>query len=484
MKKHLIICYLCSLCSLLAADAAPAASQSTAVTSTAKATGHWFGVLTVRPGIELRLAMEVTEPSPGKFEGVVISLDQGSVKLPLDTFTVTLDAVAFTMMRGQINFEGTLRGGNELAGTWKQGPVNAPVQFMRTATTTVLTRPQEPKKPLPYAEEEVVVENKAAGLKLAGTLTLPVGVGPHPAVVLITGSGPQDRDEALAGHRPFLVLADKLTRSGIAVLRCDDRGFGKSGGKFFTAIEADFVEDTLAAVAYLCSRPEIDARRIGLLGHSEGGTIAPRVAGKLSDIAFVVLLAAPGEILGEVVIRQSADIARTMGLSEEAIVTNIALKRELFQIIRSERDAATAETRMLNLVLGNLAAMTDAQKAAVGAASPAFIEQNIKALNTPWFRDLLDYDPQPALRALRCPVLALNGEKDLQVSAKTNLAAIRAALAEGGSKLVRVEELPGLNHLFQTCQTGSPAEYGKIEETFSPVALTLIADWISTVVAR
>ena len=139
---------------------------------------------------------------------------------------------------------------------------------------------------------------------------------------------------------------------------------------------------------------------------------------------------------------------------------------------------------MLNLVLGNLAAMTDAQKAAVGAASPAFIEQNIKALNTPWFRDLLDYDPQPALRALRCPVLALNGEKNLQVSAKTNLAAIRAALAESGSKLVRVEELPGLNHLFQTCQTGLPVEYGKIEETFSPVALALIADWISTVVAR
>lgn len=473
MKNHLIRFCLCGLWPWLVMNA---------TAEPAKSAGHWYGVLTVRPGAELRLAMDVTEPSPGKLEGVVISLDQGGVKLPLTTFTEKADAVVFTLPRGQINFEGALQGaGNEIAGTWKQGPVNAPIIFKRTATTATLTRPQEPKGPLPYRAEEVVVENKAAGIKLAGTLTLPTGAGPHPAVVLITGSGPQDRDEAVAGHRPFLVLADYLTRHGIAVLRCDDRGMGKSGGDFAKAIEPDFVEDARAMVAFLKGRSETDAKRIGLLGHSEGGLIAPRLAANNADVAFVVMLAGPGLPLGEVLIRQKADFLRQGKMDESLIATNTALEREIFQAMRSEKDPAAAVATVRGLIQAKVATLTQEQKLALGV-SPAAVEMTAKLMGSPWFRDLMDYDPKPVLQTLTCPVLALNGAQDMQVSSQENLPAIREALKT--NPRARVVELPGLNHLFQACSSGSPMEYSKIEETMNPAALTLIADWIRETTAR
>jgi pimeloyl-ACP methyl ester carboxylesterase len=464
-----------------AADAPPA--DAAAIPGKGLA-GHWLGVLAPAPGVELRLAMEVTEPSPGKPEGVLISLDQGAARLPLTAINEHDGAVLLEVKRVGGSFDGVFRNdGAELAGTWKQGSGALPLVFKRTTGPVTINRPQEPKKPYPYAEEEVIVENKTAGLKLAGTLTLPSGAGPHPAVVLITGSGPQDRDETVASHRPFLVLADHLTRNGIAVLRCDDRGTGKSGGKFSPAIEPDFVEDAQAMVAFLRGRPEIDAKRIGLLGHSEGGCIAPRVATKSSDIAFIVLLAAPGVPLGEIVIRQGADISRTRGLSEERIAANVAMLRDAFGILRAEKDPAAAERALRQMVAERTQSMNDKEKAAADLSSQR-VDQQIKGVLSPWFRDLIDYDPRPALQAVQCPVLALNGEKDLQVAAKVNLPVIRDALKAGGNPRAKIVELPGLNHLFQTCQTGAPAEYSRIEETFNPAALTLISDWIHEVAAR
>jgi len=449
--------------------------------------GHWQGALKPSPVIELRLALEVTDASAEKPVGVLISLDQGNARIPITALTEHDGVVHLEAKSIGGFFDGKLNGdGSEIAGEWKQGGGPIPLVFKRLAKAMSLTppnRPQEPKRPYPYADEEIVVENKTAGVTLAGTLTLPAGAGPHPAVVLITGSGPQDRDEAIMGHRPFLVLADHLTRQGIAVLRCDDRGFGKSTGSFAKAIDADFVEDTLAAVAYLRTRKEIDPRHIGLVGHSEGGIVAPRAAAKSPEVAFIVLLAGVGVPMEDLLLRQARDISLAMGTGEDQIARNAATQRELFRILQSEKDPAKAEEVIRKILHEKVAAMTDEQRKAQ-EMSDAKIEGQIKMMLTPWFRDLLSYDPRAALQSVKCPVLAINGEKDLQVAAKENLPAIRGALAAGGNQRVKAVRLPGLNHLFQTCETGVPAEYSRIEETFNPVALKLISDWIREVTAR
>ena len=446
--------------------------------------GHWQGSLRPTPVIELRLALEIANPDAEKLEGVLISLDQGDARIPITALTEQNGIVRLeTKSIGGV-FDGKLNSdGSEIAGEWRQGGGPIPLVFKRLARAMSLNRPQEPKRPFPYAEEEVVVENKTAGVTLAGTLTLPAGAGPHPAVVLITGSGPQDRDEAVMGHRPFLVLADHLTRQGIAVLRCDDRGFGKSTGSFAKAIDADFVEDTLAAVAYLRTRKEIDPRRIGLVGHSEGGIVAPRAAAKSPEVAFIVLLAGVGVPMEEILLRQARDISLAMGMGEDLIARNAATQRELFRILQSEKDPAKAEEAIRKILREKMAAMTDEQRKALGM-SDAMMEGQIKMMRSPWFRDILSYDPRATLRAVKCPVLAINGEKDLQVAAQENLPAIREALVAGGNQRVKAVELPGLNHLFQTCETGAPTEYNQIEETFNPAALRLISDWIRETAAR
>jgi pimeloyl-ACP methyl ester carboxylesterase len=286
-------------------------------------------------------------------------------------------------------------------------------------------------------------------------------------VLLITGSGPQDRNESAAGHRPFLVLADYLTRHGIAVLRADDRGFGRSTGTFSTATTADFATDAEAGVAYLRTRREVDANRIGLIGHSEGGMIAPMVAARDHAIAFIVMMAGTGVSGDDVLVAQNILVAEAMGATHEQAEAQGARIRALTDIVKSEPDNASRERKMRELLTGKV--------------PPAQIDGQIRALNTPWFRYMLTYDPAIALKKVTCPVLALNGELDLQVPPTQNLPAIRAALDAGGNKHVQIEPLSGLNHLFQTAKTGSPLEYAQIEETISPVALDIITRWISKV---
>ncbi len=446
--------------------------------------GHWQGSLKVTPVLELRLALDLTNSASGKPGGVMLSLDQGNARIPITALTEKAGVVHLeTKSIGGV-FDGKLSGdGAELAGDWQQGGKTLALVFKRLTKAATLERPQEPKKPFPYDEEEIVVENKAASVKLAGTLTLPHGTGPHPAVVFITGSGPQDRDEAIMGHRPFFVLADHLTRRGIAVLRCDDRGVGKSTGDFRKATDADFVEDTLAQVAHLRTRKEIDPKRIGLLGHSEGGIIAPLAATKSRDVAFIVLLAGVGVPMEELLMRQARDIALVMGSGEEMIATNAVAQREIFRAIKTEQDPAAAEASVRRVIREQTVSMTEEQRQALGL-SDAMLDTQVNMVLSPWFRDLLAYDPRPTLKAVKCPVLAINGEKDLQVAAKENLAAIRTALTVGGNQKVKTVALPGLNHLFQTCQTGAISEYGQIEETFNPTAMKLISDWIREVTAR
>ena len=333
-----------------------------------------------------------------------------------------------------------------------------------------LPLPQDPEPPYPYRIEEVRFENPDAGISLSGALTLPREGDPFPAAVLISGSGSQDRNQQIFNHRPFLVIADFLTRRGFAVLRFDDRGVGGSEGDPRVATSEDFAGDAWAAFQFLLRRPDIDHAAIGFIGHSEGGIIAPLVAAEHPEAAFLVLLAGPGIPGDELISSQSRAILRASGIAEQQIAVIDERDRRIRDIAKNEPDDEKA-AEAIRAILESLG-MEDSQ-----------IQNTLGNLLSPWYRFFLGYDPSPALRQVACPVLALNGSLDLQVPADENLAAIEKALREGGNPDVTARKLDGLNHLFQHAEMGLPAEYPRIEETFAPEALELIAQWMARVLA-
>ncbi|MDI6807897.1 MAG: alpha/beta fold hydrolase [Candidatus Eisenbacteria bacterium] len=439
--------------------------------------GTWQGVVKFG-GVELRVVFNISREPSGALKATLDSPDQGATGIVVDDVIFDGSNVRLGIQSVAGSFEGKFRGdGSAIEGNWSQGGVTIPLTLERSEKKPEVKRPQEPKKPYPYREEEVSYKNENAGITLAGTLTLPEGKGPFPAVILITGSGPQDRDETVFGHRPFLVLADYLTRHGIAVLRVDDRGVGSSTGSFSQATSESSASDVLAGIKYLKSRNEVNQKKIGLIGHSEGGIIAPMVAVQSKDIAFIVLMAGTGLTGEQILYLQGALIAKANGASDEEIAENRALQERMFTVLKQEKDDAVASKKLREIMLEALKTMTDDEKKAFGH-SEAAIDPQLRQLMSPWFRTFLTYDPKPALMKVKCPVLAINGEKDLQVPPDENLAAIKDALVAGRNKHYSIRELEGLNHLFQPSQTGTPLEYGKIEETMSPTALKMIADWI------
>jgi hypothetical protein len=422
--------------------------------------GDWRGTL-VAGAVKLRIALHLGAAST--FD----SLDQGALGLPAQ---MTSEGRHVTVAIEKVGvFEGDLsEDGKVLTGALKQGPVSTPLTFERGSFASA-NRPQTPVKPYPYRSEDVGYDNpQRAGVHLAGTLTMPVGEGPFPVVLLITGSGAQDRDETIFEHKPFLVLSDYLTRRGVAVLRVDDRGTGSSTGAGPNDTTADFATDVEAGIVFLKTRHEIDPARIGLLGHSEGGAIAPIVASRDASIAFVVLWAGPGVPGADIIVEQVRAIAMASGVSATQSEKSAATQRAVLDAIMKAPDAASART--------------GAAQVLVDHGAPAPDEMSLRQLTSPWYRYFIAYDPAPALRALKAPVLALLGGKDLQVSASQNGPALREALHDNPD--ARVIELPNLNHLFQTAVTGSVSEYGKIEETIAPEALKTIGDWIVSRTAR
>jgi len=337
-------------------------------------------------------------------------------------------------------------------------------------------RPQTPEPPFPYTQREVTYENPVDHTKLAGTLTVPVGAGPHPVVILITGSGAEDRDETIFGHKPFLVLADHLTRHGVAVLRVDDRGVGGSSGSTYDSTSKDFANDVIAGIKFLQKQPEIDGRRIGLVGHSEGGLIAPLVASKSKDVACIVLLAGPGLPGARILNMQLEALLRAGGMPANKIEPQSRAQRALIECIVSDADAQAVRQAARNLLESEAAAAGKSAELADKLESAA--DGVAKGVGTPWMRSFLKLDPREVLPKVKCPVLALAGALDLQVPPKENLAEIEQALKAGGNTNVTAKELPGLNHLFQEAQTGLPDEYVTIAQTIAPAALDEITAWL------
>ena len=439
--------------------------------------GIWEGKLKV-PGTELRIVFKISKNPDGTLTATLDSPDQGATDIPVEEVIFEDNILRLNVKAVRGIYEGKVSEDFlVIEGEWKQSGQTLPLTLKRVDKAVEILRPQVPKKPYPYIEEEVIYENKDAGISLAGTLTFPFEKGHFPAVLLITGSGPQDRNETIYNHRPFLVLADYLTRQGIAVLRVDDRGVGKSTGDFSQATSEDFASDVLAGIEYLKTRKEINPEQIGLIGHSEGGIIAPMVAVKLPDVAFIILMAGTGLTGEEILYLQGALIYRAMGVSEEDIIKNRQFNEKIFSVIKEEKDKKNAEERLRQMFMEDWEKMSDEKKEQIGDPE-VFLKAQLQSLLSPWLKFFLTYDPKPTLSKVKCPVLAINGEKDLQVPPKENLSAIEEALKVGGNQNYTIKELPNLNHLFQTAQTGLPAEYVKIEETISPVALKIVGDWI------
>ena len=443
-----------------------------------KIKGNWLGTLKIST-IELRIVFKVSEDEDGSLKALLDSPDQGAYDIPVDSVMFNDPNVKFIIASIGGFYEGKFER-DSIAGTWNQGGSSFPLSLKRTENIEPPKRPQEPKPPFPYIEEDVSYENKEAGLTIAGTFTYPESGESFPAVILITGSGPQNRNEELLGHKPFFVLADHLTRNRIAVLRFDDRGIGKSTGEFSSATTKDFVTDVIAGVEYLKTRKEVNKNKIGLIGHSEGGLIAPIATIQSDDVDFIVLMAGPGMTGKEILMLQTALIMKSNGIDEETISKDVENAVKMYDIIINEKDSSTAREKLKEISDESYAKMSEEEKAQFGDPE-IFFNQQVKVLLSPWFRFFLEYDPYPTLTKVKVPLLAINGEKDLQVPPKENLELIEKAMKEGGNENYRTAELKGLNHLFQEAETGSPNEYAKIEQTISPIALNIISDWIKEI---
>ncbi|MEX2302795.1 MAG: alpha/beta fold hydrolase [Bryobacterales bacterium] len=440
--------------------------------------GIWVGVLDTG-AIELRLIARIAKDGQGAYSGTLDSVDQGAAGLKIERIEVQADSVRLELKRPAAVFAGKFNGPrSEIDGEWRQGGGSLPLTLHRHREEPRLSRSQDPQKPYPYNEEEVVFRNEAAGLQFAGTLTTPRGEGPYPAAVLLTGSGAQDRDESIMGHRPFLVLADHLTRHGIAVLRFDDRGVGGSQGSITEATSRDFAGDALAAVGFLKSRPEINAKKIGLIGHSEGAIVAPLAAVESDSVAFLVLLAAPGLTGEEIIHVQSEALMRVMGADDDAIAANREMQERMYAIVKEESDDSQARQRLAALQKEIVQELSSEQREAAGLSEESPLGEQAKMLLTPWFRFFLTYDPIPALTKVKRPVLVIIGENDLQVPPDNNLPPIEQALKASGNNDYQVMRPAKLNHLLQTSETGLPLEYARIEETMAPAALEAISGWI------
>jgi len=428
--------------------------------------GTWRGELSIS-GMTLPLVFHVDSTENGLIS-TMDSPSQGAKGIPTNTTVFSNNELLIQMDKIQFIYKGKLVSHDAINGEVTQHGKTFPINLQRKITQDSITlKSQEPVAPFPYDQEEITFNHPTVGHTLAGTLCLPKENPTGACVILISGSGPQNRDEELMGHKPFLVLADYLVRQGIAVLRYDDRGVGKSTGDFRVATTEDFVTDVEAAISYLSARKGITS--IGLIGHSEGGVIAPMVASRNpSQVKFIVMLAGTGLPGKDILLLQNQLISKANGVADAQIKKANSLNEKLFALVLNSEDSIEIRKEASKLV----------SEYSSSRVTDEDLDLLLAQINSPWFRNFLKLDPRIYLEKTTCHVLALNGSLDLQVPAKENLAQIKIALKKANNFHFKVVELKGLNHLFQKAKTGSPSEYATIEETFNPKALQIIGKWI------
>jgi len=432
--------------------------------------GGWTGTLKVQ-GMELPLVFNFVKTAD-RYTATMDSPKQGAKDIPCSEVQFTDNKLVIKVKTLALEYVGELKNDTEIVGTFKQSNFSTAMNL--TKGVEKMVRPQEPRPPFPYYSEEVQFTNVSENFALAGTLTLPQKEGKFPAVVLISGSGQQNRDSELFGHKSFWVIADYLTRNGIAVLRYDDRGVGQSKGSLMHSTSADFATDAAAAVAYLRTRSEINPKEIGIIGHSEGGMIAPMLAAKDKKIAFLILLAGTGIPGDALLLNQNYEIGKQRGMTNEQLEQAKVSNQKIYAILKSNTDIEATKKQLKSHFESEYKTMAENER-----PSATELQEQVNSMVSPWLQFFMKHNPQEDLKKVKCPVLVLNGEKDLQVTPSLNTQGIENALKAGGNKNIQVEILPGLNHLFQRCKTCTLEEYGQLEETFAPEVLHLMTRWIA-----
>jgi len=429
--------------------------------------GKWEGFIEGKGGIKLQLVFEIVKNEDNTLRCLCSLPLQGASGIPVQDFSIEGNAISITIPLVRFTYSGSLKADRQtIEGVLKRGDGETAVNLKKVIRISYPVRPQTPQKPYPYTEQDVKFPNVHDDIVLAGTLTYPKSGGPYPAAILISGAGPQDRnEEGFGGHRFFQVLADDLTKRGIAVLRYDDRGVGESTGSQERATSADLAEDVKAALRFLKTCSFIDPQKIGLIGHSEGGFIAQIVASEIEEVAYIVLMAGPA-LPGKDILLYQLKVSSEKSVYQSTYTVEITKSWEqIFHILEKEENDDRARERMYSICKGMKLPPEMARD---------MIEYNLSAEN----RYLMRTDPATFLAKVKCPVLALGGNKDVHVPSSQNLKAVEEILQKAGHENYRTVEFPDINHLFQTANTGLTTEYPLIEETIAPVVLNTIGDWI------
>lgn len=447
-----------------------------------KFTGIWQGKMNA--GTELTMIFHISQDAAKNYAVSIDCPEQTLKGVKASSVTINNDSIKLEIKEFSASYAGRLKGDSAIMGTLTQG-VSLTLNLKKVEKVKEVVKPQTPVPPFPYKSEDVVYTNKNKSIQYGATITIPQGKGPFPAVLLLTGSGLQNRDEEISGHKPFAVIADHLTKNGFIVLRVDDRGIGQTTGNM-AGTTRDFADDANVSVDYLLRRPETNKKKIGLIGHSEGGMIAQIVAAERKDINFVVFLASPGEQNIKLMVDQNEALLRKAGMSKEYTTPYLELFKNIVTTLLAT-DSASAKEKVIPVVQEWIdKTPQNIVRATTGINNDSsrnnFVNLFLSQVNRPWFRYFFNYDAAPNLKKMTAHVLALNGSKDIQVIPTSNLAGIDAALKQGKTKGYEIKELEGLNHLFQECKSCTVNEYGQLQQTFSPKALEVMTEWMKKIV--
>ncbi len=443
--------------------------------------GKWSGFLKT-PKRQLVISADILKSKNGNVNLKISSPKQKQYNIPTDSLVINNNLIMFSINKYKIRYKGIINlDSTKIIGTWYQDNFISELDFYRPDEILRTGHPQYPVKPYPYNNDSVYFFNYIDSINLAGTITYPKkNKQKYPAILLINGLGKHDRDETMYGHKPFLLISDYLTRKGYVVFRADDRGVGKSGGKFEKATTKDFTRDMISALKYLKTKSYVDTNKIGIIGFNEGGLIAARIASESDNVKFIILLSTPGITGKEILLTQTVDIQEKSGIPDNVIQRDLKINKKILNIVGSIKDSALAYNKLRNTYRQFRATLPKEDLVKKKYSIVAFKNQ-LNFMLTPWFKYYLNYNPKKTFTKIKIPVLIIYGDKDVQVNAAKNNNALRRALEQAGNKNYKSIIFPNLNHLLQHCQTGLPNEYAKISQTVSPAVLDSINVWLNNI---